>query len=132
VAACVLLAATIAFGQSAKSVRLGREFRLRAGQRVAFKGENLRIKFAAVENDSRCPKDVTCVWAGNAEVLLEVGTLSVRGKRLKLSTRGSQQFSNEVEYRGYKVKLVGLSPYPQGGRKIAARDYTVTLLVSKE
>jgi hypothetical protein len=128
----VLLAATIAFGQSAKSVRPGREFRLRAGQSAVLKTGSLRIKFAAVENDSRCPKNVTCVWAGNAEALLEVGARSGRGKSLKLSTSAGQQFSNEAKYGGYKVKLVGLSPYPEDGRKIAARDYTVTLLVSKE
>ncbi|HYH85436.1 MAG TPA: hypothetical protein VEX60_08130 [Pyrinomonadaceae bacterium] len=124
--------ATIAFGQPAKSVRLGREFKLRAGQRAVLKGGSLRIKFAAVENDSRCPKNVTCVWAGNAEVLLEVGARRGRGKSLKLNSSGSPQLSNEVEYRGYKLKLVSLSPYPQEGRKIAAGDYTVTLLVSRE
>ncbi|MGH9933325.1 MAG: hypothetical protein ACREA9_29425 [Pyrinomonadaceae bacterium] len=108
--------------------RLGREFKLKAGQEVTLKGARLRIKFAAVENDSRCPSDVTCVWAGNAAVQLQLS--AGRGsKTVTLNTSKSPSFVGESEYRGYKVKLVDLSPYPRSDRKIAARDYTVTLLV---
>jgi hypothetical protein len=49
-----------------------------------------------------------------------------------LNTSKSPSFAGETEYRGYKVKLVDLSPYPRSDRKIARRDYTATLLVSKE
>ena len=55
-------------------VRPGREFKLRAGQQVTVKGTKLRIRLIAVENDSRCPSDVTCVWAGNAAVQLQLST----------------------------------------------------------
>src|SRR6185312_15051394 len=55
-------------------VRLGREFKLKAGRQVTVKGTKLRIRFVAVENDSRCPSDVTCVWAGNAAVQFQLGT----------------------------------------------------------
>lgn len=117
---------------STRVARLDNELKLKAGQRAVLKRGGLRIKFLAVENDSRCPKNVTCVWAGNAEVLLEVSTHGGRGKEMKLNTNASRQTSDEGKYRGYMVKLIGLSPYPQDGRKIAARDYTVTLLISKE
>ena len=112
-------------------VRLSREFKLRAGQRVTLKGTRLRIKFAAVENDSRCPSDVTCVWAGNAAVQLQLS--AGRGsKTVTLNTSRNSPFVRESEYQGYKVKLADLSPYPRSNRKIAAGDYTATLLVSKE
>jgi hypothetical protein len=109
---------------------LGREFKLRAGQQVTLKGQSLRIKFAAVKEDSRCPADVTCVWAGNAAVRLEV---SIRGRGSKSVTLNTNSRSSLVDdqYRGYKVKLVGLSPYPRSSQRIAAGDYIVTLLVSK-
>ncbi len=112
-------------------VRLGREFKLRVGQRVALKGTRLQIKFAAVENDSRCPSDVTCVWAGNAAVRFQLS--AGRGnKTITLNTSSNSTFVRENEYLGYKVKLVDLSPYPRSDRKIASRDYTATLLVGKE
>lgn len=113
------------------SVRLGREFKLKAGRQVTVKGTKLRIRFVAVENDSRCPSDVTCVWAGNAAVQFQLGT--GRGsKTVTLNTSKSPSFAGETEYRGHKVKLVDLSPYPRSDRKIVRRDYTATLLVSKE
>ncbi|HKB66579.1 MAG TPA: hypothetical protein VKC61_12055 [Pyrinomonadaceae bacterium] len=112
-------------------VRLGREFKLKAGQQVTVKGTKLRIRFIAVENDSRCPTDVTCVWAGNAAVQLQLGT-GRSSKTVTLNTSKSPSFVGEIEYRDYKVKLVDLSPSPRSNRKIARRDYTATLLVSKE
>lgn len=111
--------------------RLGRPFKLRAGQRVALKGQSLRIKFAAVEDDSRCPADVRCVWAGNAAVRLDVSIRGRGSKSLTLNTNRSPSLVGENQYRGYKVKLVELSPYPRSDQKIAAGDYVVTLLVSK-
>ena len=120
-----LLAANPHSNTALESVRPGREFRLKV------KGTKLRIRFVAVENDSRCPSDVTCVWAGNAAVRLQLGT--GRGsKTVTLNTSKSPSFVGETEYQGYKVKLVELGPYPRSDRKIAPRDYTATLLVSKE
>ena len=107
--------------------RLGREFRLRARHQVTLKGEGLRIKFAEVKEDSRCPADVKCVWAGNAAVRLDVNIRGRATKSLTLNTTGN----SPPEYRGYKVRLVELSPYPRSDRKIAAGDYIVTLLVNK-
>ena len=112
-------------------VRLGREFKLKAGRQVTVKGTKLRIRFVTVENDSRCPSDVTCVWAGNAAVQLQLGT--GRGsKTVTLNTSKSPSFAGETEYRGYRVKLVDLNPYPRSDRKIGRRDYTATLLVTRE
>ena len=112
-------------------VRPGREFKLTAGQQVTVKGTKLRIRFLAVENDSRCPSDVTCVWAGNAAVQFQLST--GRGsKTVTLNTSKSPSFVGEIDYHGYKVKLVDLSPYPRSNQKIARRDYTATLLVNKE
>ena len=111
--------------------RLGQEFKLRAGQQVTVKGTRLRIKFVKVENDSRCPTGVTCVWAGNAAVRLWVST-GRGGNTLTLNTNKGPSLADEAQYRGYKLKLVGLSPYPRSGRKIVAGSYRATLLVSKE
>ena len=111
--------------------RLSSEFKLRVGRRATFKGTRLRIKFAAVESDSRCPSDVTCVWAGNAAVRLRLSA-GRSSKIVTLNTSRSSPFVREAEYQGYKVKLVDLSPYPRSDRQIAARDYIATLLVSKE
>ncbi len=113
-------------------VRLNRPFSLRTGQQVTVKGERLRIKFEAVEEDSRCPANVTCVWAGNGAVRLEFSISHRDRKSLTLNTAKSTTLVGERQYHGYKVRLLGLNPYPQSDQKIGASDYVVTLLVSKE
>jgi hypothetical protein len=112
--------------------RLGREFRLRARQQVTLKGESLRIKFVEVKEDSRCPADVKCVWAGNAAVRLDVSIRGRGSKSLTLNTNSSSSLVDENLYRGYRVKLVELTPYPRSDHQIAADNYVVTLLVNKD
>ena len=106
------------------------EVKLSPGQQVPVPGTKLRIKFTAVENDSRCPSDVTCVWAGNAAVNLELSGIG-KASSVTLNTSKAAQFVSETMYQGYKVKLVDLSPYPRSKQRIAAGDYQATLLVSK-
>jgi hypothetical protein len=115
---------------AAQRARVGREFKVKVGQVVALDGGGLRLRFVRVAEDSRCPRDVTCVWAGNAEVLVEVGGKGWKGKRtLKLNTNSGEA---EAGYGRYKVRLEALSPQPQSDSKIAQGQYTATLLVSKE
>ena len=106
------------------------EVKVSPGQEVAVARTRLRIKFAAVENDSRCPSDVTCVWAGNAAVKLELTGLG-KAQSVTLNTSKAGQFVSETVYQGYKVTLVDLSPYPRSTQKIAASAYQATLVVSK-
>src|SRR6267142_1883225 len=75
----------------AKVAQLDREFKLKVGEQVALKRTHLRIKFVTVENDSRCPKDVTCVWAGNAAVRIQL-SVGRRSKTLTLNTSGNATF----------------------------------------
>lgn len=116
---------------SAQAPRLGREFTLRARQQITLPREGLRIKFVSVNEDSRCPTDVQCVWAGNAAVRLDVSIRGKGSKTLTLNTNNRSPSVDENLYRSYKLKLVDLRPYPRSNRKIAPGDYVVTLLVSK-
>jgi hypothetical protein len=114
--------------KSTPVARVGREFQLKARHEVTLKSEGLRIKFVEVKNDSRCPADVTCVWAGTATAQVEV---SFRGKNRKSLTLSLTNNSAPVAYRNYMISMTGLSPYPKSDRKIAPRDYEATLLVKK-
>ena len=126
----MLLAAGVVCGQTA---RVGREFELKAGRAVTLDGGALRVSFVRVSSDSRCPVDVECVWAGNAEVLLEVGGSRGRGKKsLRLNTNASPERPGEARYGRYILKLTGLAPRPRSTRKIAPGRYTATLLVTRE
>ncbi|MFH1764671.1 MAG: hypothetical protein ABIF09_10810 [Gemmatimonadota bacterium] len=39
---------------------------------IRLEGSVLRFSFGEVLEDSRCPVDVTCVWAGNAKVVIGI------------------------------------------------------------
>jgi hypothetical protein len=126
----LFICSNAAAGQTA---RAGREFKVKVGQVVTLDGGSLRVRFERVASDSRCPVDVDCVWAGNAEVVVEVGGRRGRGKQtLTLNTDAGGQVPSEAKYGRYTVKLVNLSPQPRGDRKIQPGRYTATLLVSKE
>ena len=116
---------------STEGFRLGQAFKLRAGQEVALEGEGLRIEFASVADDSRCPAAVTCVWAGNAAVLLQMSK-GGGATSLRLNTNRSPQFPGEGKYLQYKIVLIELSPYPRADKKIEPGEYVATLLVSRE
>jgi hypothetical protein len=55
----------------AREVAPGSSFRLALGSTVRIRGTDLHVTFDRVVEDSRCPVNVLCVWAG--EVTLELG-----------------------------------------------------------
>jgi hypothetical protein len=112
-------------------VRLGQQFNLRVGQQAAVEGEDFKITLASVANDSRCPKGVTCVWAGNAEAVIEAEAGGSPAS-LKLNTQGGANFPKEGKHHQYMVGLVELNPYPREGGAIKTTDYVATLVIRKE
>jgi hypothetical protein len=117
----------------AQTASVGSEFKIKAGRVVTLDGGSLRVRFVRVASDSRCPLDVDCVWAGNAELVFEVGGNRWKGKRtLRLNTNASPERPGEATYGRYTLKLTGLAPQPRSKHRIAPGQYTATLLVSKE
>lgn len=113
------------------SVRLNEEFTLKVGQQAIVKAEKLKLKFVSVENDSRCPRDVTCVWAGNAEVKIQI---EANGKTadLKLNTSGAANFPKEASYQKYRITLAAFNPQKLKDKEIKSTDYTATLVIRKQ
>src|SRR5690349_19932998 len=71
----LLLASLTGCGSSAgnaapPSLELGVEGTLAASASATVKGTDFEVKFVGITEDSRCPKDVTCVWAGEVKVKL--------------------------------------------------------------
>ncbi|MBV9926189.1 MAG: hypothetical protein JOZ96_14310 [Acidobacteria bacterium] len=126
----VLLTAGVVCGQTGPAAH---EFELKAGQSVNHDGGRLRIRFVRVASDSRCPVDVECVWAGNAEVILELRVKGQRGtKTLRLNTNAGPERPNEGSYGRYTLKLAGLAPPRRSRQEIKPRQYTATLQVTKD
>ena len=128
----LLLFIFLSFIQSATvdaRVLLGEEFNVKSGEEVVLKEEKLRIRFRFVTQDSRCPTGVICGWAGNGEVVVEVVR---KNKKQVVTILNTLLEPKEVFYKGYKIRLVALNPYPKVDEPIDQKDYEATLVVTKE
>ena len=112
----------------AADVSLRQEFTLKLGQTVRVKGESLRVRFASVLEDSRCPKGEECIRQGSAKISLEVTSGEDKPVTLELTTEPGAQEATHLEY---SLTLVALYPYPVSGRQVDREDYRATLVVDK-
>ena len=66
------------------SQALAQTLTLRIGDKVAL-GDQGVLRYVRTANDSRCPVDVQCVWAGDAEVLFEFSIAPGKPQSLTLT-----------------------------------------------
>jgi hypothetical protein len=97
-------------------------FNVRFGQTVTVAGT--RISFTEI-NDSRCPKDVACVWAGDAAVTLQSGS-----ERVVLHTN-AQAGSTSGTLGGVTVTLADVRPEPAGLNPPPKTEYVATIRLSE-
>jgi hypothetical protein len=109
------------------AVPIGQEFVLKPGQTIGIQHTKIKIMFDAVLKDNRCPIDLNCVWAGNAEVKLGLGRKSEQTTAI-VNTGINDR---DVKFRSYLVQLLKLTPQRQKGKAIAQGDYEATFQVSR-
>jgi hypothetical protein len=120
-------------GQARKKIMPDKNFVLSVGQEAGTADGKLKIKFVAVAEDSRCPKGVNCIWAGNARVVLEVGKTGGTPSKLELNTNPREGADTAGGASGqYLIKLVEVAPYPVANQTDKPRSHTVTLVVSRK
>lgn len=108
-------------------VPLGREFDLGVGQEARVQGTPVTIRFIGVAEDSRCPADVQCVWAGNAAAQFVLSSSAGPSTDAALNTTLEPR---TVIFSGYRVRVAGVKPATRSGVSIPAGDYVVTLDVT--
>jgi hypothetical protein len=110
-------------------VEANREFEISAGQEAHIQGTPIVVRFRSVSNDSRCPSDVQCVWAGNAVVGLTLSQGDGPTTDASLNTTLEPRL---LKFGGHTIKLVGLKPGRQSSKPIPDGAYVATLEVSPE
>jgi len=85
-----------------------------------------RLKFIINEvRDSRCPKDVWCVWQGEAVVQIISGLPEM--DTIRLST-----YDNLLDSIGdFSFKLLEVSPWPVYPDTIKQEDYKIKMTIKK-
>ena len=98
---------------------------LKTGERVVVDGAS--IAFVKVAEDSRCPANVQCVWAGNAAVELSVarGTAAPVTRVLNSTTE-----PRVIDEAGLRISYKSLVPAPVHGEATPS-VFTLTVHVEK-
>jgi len=106
--------------------------KLPIGQPMTIEGYT--ITFLKVIEDSRCPKNVECVWAGMIQVLVEIEDENNNTSQEKLVFQGQQLLQNDsnfsLELKEQKLSFIGVKPYPNASSSIEPDEYR--LLIGKQ
>jgi hypothetical protein len=111
--------------QPAVQREVGRAFDIKIGETIGV-GE-LKLTFQRVANDSRCPIDAVCVWAGDAEIALRIeqgGQAAVAALHTHLEPR-------QTIWNGYTIQFVSLAPSLSASSPIDPSKYQAQLLVTR-
>ena len=96
----------------------------------------MNVTFKRMVEDSRCPKDVECIWAGNAMAEVELMGLYTRPVTIQLSTMNdtSKNYVNTQNFNGYSISLIEVTPETTSakGFKALKGTYKIALQFNKE
>lgn len=105
------------------------------GENKFLKEYEMNVTFKGVSEDSRCPKDVNCIWAGVAVAQVEVMGIATRPMVLNLATTDHEgrNYHQSADFNGYAISLTELAPYPtaQDGAKALTGKYRIGIVIKK-
>ena len=110
-------------------VSSGQAFDLAVGQEAQISDTPLTVRFISASQDSRCPSDVQCVWAGDALIRLGLSSTAAASSETSIHTNIEPRVAT---YSGYQIKAVGLRPTPKSGQSIPGAAYVVSLEVIRQ
>jgi hypothetical protein len=94
--------------------------------------ENYQIEFKNVVSDSRCPKDVMCIRAGEAKVLLSIfkNGAYIEDKEITIDANGYVMEENNLAFitNDFKIFGMNLKPYPTSKASISETDYEIEIV----
>jgi hypothetical protein len=106
----------------ATAAKRSETMRVQINKEKRFAKSKVSIRFVELIEDSRCPTDTNCIWAGNAKIKIRVSR-GGRSQELTLDTNGPNQAATA---EGYSIKLIGLTPEPRSNIRINRNGYVAT------
>lgn len=85
--------------------------------------DTISVKLLRVTDDSRCPQDVQCIWAGTIKV--EIESVSGMGTSTSILEIG-KTLTTEAE----AITFISATPYPKAGTTILPTEYAAVFDVS--
>ena len=122
----ILLTATLSLSTLAWGSR--QQLTIRAGEQKAADGGRVTVSFTKVIDDSRCPMNARCVWAGNARIELAISKGKGQAQIVELNTNTGQRI---VRVFGYRIRLDGLTQKNPESMEMVDRPLVATISITK-
>jgi hypothetical protein len=106
--------------------RVNQPVTLAVGQEARFPEEGLTLRFTSVLEDSRCPSEVVCIWAGDGAVLIEIAP---EGGDARVDTLHTTLEPKVIEVGTRELLLERLDPYPRRPEPISVEEYRATFVL---
>lgn len=123
----------------ASAVDLENDKALHVGETRRY-DSGLKFTFLAVKDDSRCPINAQCVWAGDAEVVLWVKAGNQAARKVRIHTNlkplkvviPANVFPPGMAGipKSYVISIARLTPLPNTEKKLLQSDYRLKLNIS--
>jgi hypothetical protein len=107
-------------------VAFGQQFLLGQDVPVSLADTGYLLSFEKVLEDSRCPLGVSCIWEGNARVVVR---FIADSDEFSLELNTSARFVTSATRGEFRVELRQLDPTPRADAPTTG--YVATLVVSK-
>jgi hypothetical protein len=125
----IALLVLLSFGslQTAQA-QSAQNLRIQVNQQKKIPRGNLTVHFVSLLEDSRCPTDTNCIWAGNAKIQVKLRKARGAWQTFEMNTGAEPQ---TVTFEGYEFRLVDLDPKPATNVRINRNGYTARLEIGK-
>ena len=107
------------------------EIKITSKKCISKKGYHLRLK--RVFDDSRCPENVSCIWAGEVSIEMEVykDKKIIEEKTLLLNINNSEEnikwLTNYLPKKSNSIKSITVFPYPKEGQIVKSKNQFVKI-----
>jgi hypothetical protein len=125
----IVLAVSGCYHTSVIRANLDEEFTLSIGQQVIIRGENLRVTFTSVSEDSRCPASVNCIQEG--QVVCSILITHDDSSTSATLIQGGLTDKYAIETVGGYILSYNLTPYPQDEQPIPSGLYRLHMVITR-
>ncbi|KQS92945.1 hypothetical protein [Chryseobacterium sp. Leaf394] len=104
------------------------------GENKFLKDYQMNVTFKGISEDSRCPKDVQCIWSGVAVAQVEVISTTSRPMTLQISSieNKGRNYHKSADFNGYTISLADISPYPESSNSKSMKgNYKIGIIIIK-
>lgn len=113
-----------------KNLDLYQDSAFKIGETKHLGDQNADLTLFKID-DSRCPTQVDCFWAGVATAYFLFEKNGQDTIQLSTTDYETTQTKTQVEHNGYLYRMIEVTPYPDTPESIKPEDYRVRIEITK-